>query len=161
MYELRGCKVPLIDGRISAPQSTSNKWVYINQALLSDESWVIGVCTLLALQPKLLQQRAALVPCSFGLAGPALFLLPWLGKRASSKTPWSGQQKARHPDSIIPQNPAPESSPLDSTAMAPCPRPSLKLSDSSCQSKQIDYFILVTNPGSDCRGAYFNYKSQF
>ena len=106
--------------------------------------------------------ESSLVLCSFGLAGPAHFLLALAGEEGVFKRHLGAvSRRLDTPDSICPQNPAPESSPLDSAAMAPCPRPSMKLTDSSCQSKQIDYFILVTNPGSDCRGAYFNYKSHF
>ena len=73
-------KYPLFVAEFLPPNHTSNKWVYIDQALLSVESWAIGVCTLLAMQPKLLQLRAALVPCSFGVANPALFLLALAGE---------------------------------------------------------------------------------
>ena len=73
-------KYPLFVAESLPPSLTSNKWVYIDQALLSVESWAIGVCTLLAMQPKLLQVRVALVPCSFGLAKPAHFLLALAGE---------------------------------------------------------------------------------
>ena len=39
---------PLLVAESLPPNLTSNKWVYIDQALLSVESWAIGVCTLLA-----------------------------------------------------------------------------------------------------------------
>ena len=41
-------KYPLFAAESLPPSLTSNKWVYIDQALLSVESWAIGVCTLLA-----------------------------------------------------------------------------------------------------------------
>ena len=124
-------KYPLFMAEFLPPNLTSNKWVYIDQALLSVESWAIGVCTLLAMQPKLLQLRVALVPCSFGVANPALFLLALAGEEGVFRRHLGAiSSRLDTPDPILPWSPAPESSPLDSAAVALGPNTSLKLTGS-------------------------------
>ena len=124
MYELRGSKVPLICGRVSAPQS------YIKQVGLYRPSFII--CRKLgnrclhtsgyaAETPSVL--KAALVPCSFGLARPAHFLLALAGEEGVFRRHLGAvSRRLDTPDPILPWTPAPESSPLDSAAAAPGPR---------------------------------------
>ena len=109
--------------------------------------------------------RAALVPCSFGVASPALLLLSLVGEEEGVLgrhlgMPVSGWLET--PDPIILWTPHQRTLPGLGSSRLRVPNTSLKLSGSvEDQSKQIDYFIMVTYPGQRSRGAYFNLNHNF
>ena len=74
------------------------------------------------MKPKLLVLKVALVPCSFGVANPALLLLSLVGEEGVfGRHLGAVSRRLDTPDPILPWTPAPESSPLDSAAVAPGP----------------------------------------
>ena len=126
-------KYPLFVAEFLPPNHTSNKWVYIDQALLSAGKLgnrCLHTSGYAAETPSVL--KAALVPCSFGLARPAHFLLALAGEEGVFRRHLGAvSRRLDTPDPILPWTPAPESSPLDSAAAAPGPNTSLKLTGSS------------------------------